>query len=235
MSVKKSNKNHISRAVTFLKNRYAPRGARISFSQAGEDVLMESALKKMGVHQPLYIDIGAHHPVFGNNTYLFYTKGFSGVIIEPDQSLCSLSQSKRKRDTSVCAGAAGKDSEAKLFIFPQSTRNTFSETQAKAWAKESGQIMQESRVPVFSLDTIIKKFCGNKTPDVVSIDAEGYDLDILSNFSWNKRPKVFCVETAENTDLVTKRNQAIYDIFQKHQYVRYAETPANTIFIDTMK
>ncbi len=226
------NKNYLTRTGEFLKRRYAPRGARISFSQAGEDMIMQEFLLRFGITKPFFIDIGAHHPIFGNNTYLFYTKGGQGIIVEPDQLLLNLYRPKRKRDTALHAGAGKIDGKSSFYSFVQSTRNTFSEKQAKEWEAHSGQHPMIFQIPILSLDSIITAHCNGKIPDVISIDAEGYDFEIISGFSWKLRPKLFCIESVKNNARIPQRNQVLYELFLKNGYVRGAETPANTIFID---
>lgn len=223
--------HRLSRIYRFLTTRYTPRGARHSFSHAGEDLIMREALPLHKKDHSTYIDIGAHHPIFSNNTYLLYRNGGHGVIVEPNASLCELARAKRPRDIVVCAGAGPTDGAADFYAFSQSTRSTFSPTQAADWERGSGQRAEKKNLPLFSLDTIITKFLNNTPPDIVSIDAEGYDLDILRAFSWNTRPRIFCVESIEPSG---KRNRALSELFMTHHYRIYAETPANTIFIDTL-
>lgn len=224
----------VSRLAKFLKNRYLPRGGKVSFAKDGEDIIIEGVLASMGIQKPTYLDIGAHHPVFANNTYLFYRHGGRGVILEPNKNLCRLIQKQRPRDVCLNAGAGGTDDSLPFYAFSQDTRSTFSKEQALEWERGSGQKPVISEIPLFSLNTILERNF-DSVPDVISIDAEGYDLEILNNFSFNSRPKVFCVETAipgEGNTL--SRNKDIYDIFKKHGYTTFAETPANTIFIDTV-
>jgi len=225
----------ISKLINFLRNRYAPRGAKLSFSQAGEDLIMSYALSILGISNPTYIDIGGHHPVFGNNTYLFYHQNGRGIVVEPIESLCQLIRNKRPEDTCVPAGAGKSDGQASFYNFPQNTRSTFSSVQAVLWSKQSGQKASVSQIPIYSLDTLIERYLNNRCPDLVSIDAEGYDFQILSGFSFKYRPKFFCVETLANTeqDQLPTRNTDIYALFKKNNYHSYAETPANTIFADS--
>ncbi len=214
----------LSKALRFIKARYAPRGARQSFSQAGEDIVMSDILKKLGVGKDIsYVDIGAHHPVFGNNTYLFYKRGGRGVLVEPNTALCDLIEKKRPKDTCLNAGAGGKDGEADFFVFPQSTRSTFSKGQAQEWEKTSGQKFKIEKHKIFSLDTIIDKYCVGKIPDIVSIDAEGLDAEIISGFSFAKRPKVFCVENQDKNILA---------IMERNGYELKAQIFQNAIFVD---
>lgn len=220
--------------LEFVKKRYAPRGAKQSFAQSGEDLLINQALAHLKIEKPTYIDIGGHHPVFGSNTYFFYASGGQGAIIEPNEKLCALTRKKRRRDTCICAGAGRIDGTALFYNFPQTTRSTFSEEQAREWEQASGQKAVTVSLPIFSLDTLIARYASAKIPDIVSIDAEGYDFEILSGFSFNARPKVFCIESIKNEirHLAPERSNQLYDLFKQHDYFPYAETPANTIFID---
>jgi FkbM family methyltransferase len=226
--------NNVAKTFEFIKRRYAPRGSTISFSQYGEDLNIKKILIYFSISNPSYLDIGAHHPVTGNNTYLFYKNGSSGVIVEPNEYLLQKHKTKRKRDVAILAGVGGKNTKMTFFKFSQDTRSTFSEEQALEWEKISGQKPETRNIEVFTLDHIIEKHFSNSPPDLVSIDAEGLDFEILSNFSWKSRPKVFCVETMETRDGQLVRNDSFYELFKAHGYSPMAETQSNTIFADTI-
>ncbi|MBX4195814.1 FkbM family methyltransferase [Candidatus Parcubacteria bacterium] len=156
---------------------------------------MSNILKKLGVKDVFYIDIGSHHPVFGNNTYLLYKNGGHGILVEPNAGLCEAARSKRPRDIVVNAGAGREDGQADFYSFAKkSTRSSFSYEQAKKWEDESGQHPEIGKRQIFSLDTIIGKYASGRVPDAVCIDAEGLDKEILSGFGWKVLPKVFCIE-----------------------------------------
>lgn len=215
--------NFFKKAYQFLKARYAPRGARQFFSASGEDIIMSDLLKKAGIDKPTYIDIGAHHPIFGNNTYLFYLNGSRGVLVEPNTDLWKLAKEKRPKDTCINAGVGKEDGKADFFNFPmKSTRSSFSQAQAKAWQDISGEEPVVESKEIFSLDTIINKYLSGSPPDIVSIDAEGLDKDILSGFSWRVKPKIFCIEMSPGIDM----------IMAEHGYERVAGIFQNSIFID---
>ncbi|MHB1330556.1 MAG: FkbM family methyltransferase [Minisyncoccota bacterium] len=220
----------LNKVINFLKARYAPRGARQSFSGAGEDLIMNDILLKHGVKKPSYIDIGSHHPVFGNNTYFFYRNGGRGVLVEPNESLCKISKSKRSADIVVNAGVGRSDSEADYYAFKRNTRNTFSGDEALAWEKTSGEKAKTSKRSIVSLDSLIKDCCGVRTPDLISIDTEGFELEILNGFSWKLRPKIFCVETASSSE--GRRSSEMNTIMTEHGYELCSETPVNAIYVD---
>jgi len=214
--------NLINKTVSFLKARFAPRGARLSFSQAGEDIVINNIFSKLGINKISYIDIGAHDPVFGNVTYLFYKQGGSGILIEPNNELCEKIRTKRPKDICLNAGAGGVDGEAGFYEFERSTRSTFSKEQAEEWEKLSGQKPKIEKKQIISLDSIINKYFVDNIPDLVSIDAEGLDFEILKGFSFSKRPKVFCVESTGEMN----------EFMQNKGYKLESQILHNYIFID---
>jgi len=217
-------KPFIQRVIPFLRARFAPRGARVSFSQYGEDLIVKDILTKIGVKNASYIDIGAHNPIFGNNTYLLYKNGGSGVLVEPNSELCKLIKNKRPRDICLNAGAGKDDGEANFYAFPQSTRSTFSKEQADEHQKNTGQNPKVEKQKILSLDSIINNHFKNEAVSFVSIDAEGLDEEILSGFSFGKRPKVFCIEAP--TD-----NSRVDDLMKNHGYEKVAQIFQNAIFV----
>ena len=71
------------RAKDLMDFRYT----RKSFSQFGEDLIIESALNIIKEKNITYLDIGANHPFLISNTYYFYRNGSTGTLIEPDPTL----------------------------------------------------------------------------------------------------------------------------------------------------
>ncbi len=219
-------KPFISRITPFIKARFAPRGARISFSQYGEDLVIKDILTKAGVKEFSYIDIGAHNPIFGNNTYLLYKNGGRGVLVEPNPELCKLIKNKRSNDICLNAGAGKEDGEADFYSFSQSTRSTFSKEQADLHQQSSGQSPKIEKQKIFSLDSIANKYFLNKEISLISIDAEGLDAEIISGFSFSNRPKVFCVESPLGDSRVD-------NLMTNRGYEKVAQIFQNAIFVDT--
>lgn len=72
----------ISRAIGFL---YGFRISKKSFSQYGEDLILESYFQKIGLSDGVYVDIGGFHPTWLSNTYLLHKKGWSGFVVDVDR------------------------------------------------------------------------------------------------------------------------------------------------------
>ena len=215
----------LQRIMPFMKARFAPKGARISFSQYGEDLIIKNILKKEGIKDITYIDIGTHHPYFGNNTYLFYKSGGKGVLVEPNSEMCKVIENKRPRDICLNAGAGSQDGEADFYEFKQSTRNTFSKANAEEQEKRVGENSEVKKRKIIPLNTIVDEYFKDKDISFVSIDAEGLDFDILSSFNFSKRPKVFCIES--NTE-----DHRVDNFMKEKGYKCVAQIFQNAIFVD---
>jgi len=229
-------KSFFAKIIPFLKARYAPRGARQTYATCAEDLMVMDILKELGVREGvIYVDIGAHHPIFGNNTYLAYRDGGSGVLVEPNEDLCTIIKTKRPRDICLNVGAGRETKEVEFYAFEKrTTRSTFSKEQAHEWQQSSGQVPVVQKKKIVSLDGILNVL-GDRVPDFVSIDAEGYDIEILSGFTWSKRPKLFCIECMwreGQNHTKDERDQKIYEIMKQNDYLIEAQTRNNTLFID---
>lgn len=220
-------KKFFDRAINFVKARYAPRGARLSFAGSGEDLIISDVLKKRGIKKVFYLDIGAYHPVFGSNTYLFYKNGGRGVLVEPNTGTRGKFEAKRPRDIFVNAGVGATNGEADFYSFKRDTRNTFSKEEALAWEKQSGEKAKVEKRPIFSLDTLIEKFCA-ENPHFISLDTEGLEIEILSAYSFKHRPLAFCLEAVASSGI---RKREIDVLLEGHGYELCGQTEVNAIFV----
>lgn len=213
-----------------------------SQSQFGEDVVIYNLLKALSIQNMSYLDIGANDPKFFNNTYLFYKKGFTGILVEPNSSLCAKLSAVRPHDKvlNVGVGIDDKVDEADFYQFAEENAGlgTFSHDNAK-YMDEIGlygvprKIEQVIKVKLISIDHIISNFF-TECPDFISIDVEGWDLKILETLNFGLySPAVFCVETlAYHDDGSTYRNRNIYEFLSAKGYFAYHETEANAIFVN---
>lgn len=205
-----------------------------SYSQCGEDLIINFALTEMRVGKVNYLDIGAHHATFLNNTAYFYKKGGSGVCVEPDPNLFQKIKRARSRDICLNIGVGdGTLKEADFYVMSGKTLNTFSKAEADRYVGYGKTIEKILRMPLLSVNEIIEKHC-KKCPDFISLDVEGYDLTILKTFDFKKyRPKIWCVETITYTeDKSETKVQEVFDLMLSNNYFVYGDTYINTIFVD---
>lgn len=207
-----------------------------TYSQCGEDVIVEFALSLFKKANPSYLDIGAHHPTHLSNTRLFYGKGGTGVCIEPNPVLCDYIQKHRPKDICLNIGISpDHNSQAlKFYILNDLSLSTFSREVAENIVSDgSHSIMRTCEVECLPVNLIIAKHF-DPYPDFVSLDTEGLDVQILQSFDFAAyRPLLFCIETLNYSD-----HTKMHDIIQlmgENGYQVYADTFVNTIFIDGAK
>jgi len=81
------------------RNQTIPEFGRVTFSQQGEDIVLFHALHEtLKIERPTYLDSGAAHPMQSNNTYLLYTTGGHGVLVEPNPVFVKLLRKFRPQD-----------------------------------------------------------------------------------------------------------------------------------------
>ena len=207
---------------------------RKSWSQCGEDLILRYLFDLLRIARPSYIDIGAHHPRYYNNTYLFYRQGARGVNIEPDTSLYATLRRGRRHDINLNIGIGPHAAELDFFVMSQRALNTFSVSEARNCVARYGlSIVEARRVKVQTFAQAVDGHMG-RTPDLVSLDVEGLDLDILRSIDFSRhRPHVFCVETISYAagDGSGVKIAEIPALMQQNGYRLYADTYINSIYV----
>jgi hypothetical protein len=216
-------------AWNILKGSMVP-----SFSQAGEDRIIyfffATVLKR---EVTSYIDIGANHPILNNNTFLFYSRGGSGILVEPDSRLIPLLRKHRRRDILLHAGIGfGENSVSEFYQFSSSNAawNTFSREEAEKRRTESGEDFVVLKQNLLNINDVMSRHFKNEL-DVMSIDAEGIDFQILNSMDFARyRPNLICVESLTFVDSKVRRSKLISDLLEQSGYILYADTHVNSIF-----
>ena len=82
----------------------------------------------------------------------------------------------------------------------------------------------------------MKEYFPDTPPTVLSIDAEGVDIQILRALNYNLyRPEIIIVETIDYVPWIAleKNRDEIINILEPNGYVEYAFTGVNSIFLDS--
>ena len=213
----------------------------ISFAQAGEDRILKFLFLSMGINKISYLEIGTNNPIDINNTYLFYVGGSRGVCVEPNPTLIQKINKYRPDDICLNVGVSptGIAEELDFYVFDESDSekglSTFSKKEAEHVQNTTHiKIGEVKKIPVTPFNDIIKKYFPKKAPDLVSIDVEGFDLEILKTIDFdNCRPGAFCVETVNFTTNHKKtKNKSIIEFMESQGYFVYADSGINSIFAD---
>ena len=205
-----------------------------SFSQCGEDLIVQFIFNQLGITKPTYLDIGAHHPYYISNTALFYLNGSRGINIEPDPILFKEFFTERKEDINLNVGVGEIEGEADFYIIDSPTLNTFSKEQAEGYSKEGNyNIVKVEKISLLTLEQIINQYANNIFPDFLSLDAEGIDEIITAQIALLRtKPIVICVETISfSTTGNGIKNVELQKFLEGLGYMLYADTYINSIFV----
>lgn len=209
--------------------------AKASYSQTGEDVIIEYLFDSLKISHPTYLEIGTNQPKLCNNTYGLYKKGCRGVCVEPDIEMIEIIKRQRPNDTILNIGiGVTEQSKADFYLFPglMNGWSTFSKEEADTRKIDSGLDYRIIPVTLKNINTIMRDYF-NPYPNFISLDVEGLDLAILKSIDFEIfKPEVVCVETItfgylNNTE---KKITAINEYMNSKGYFVYADTHINTIF-----
>ncbi|HLY70455.1 MAG TPA: FkbM family methyltransferase [Puia sp.] len=208
--------------------------SKCSYSQCGEDMIVDYIFRLRGVHQPSYIDIGANHPFFLSNTAFFYEKGCRGINIEANPRQISLFQKYRNGDINLNFGVGPNESEMDFYIMEDNTLSTFSKRECDFLITNGKTLSEIKKVKLVTIENILEKYCNRMFPDFMSIDVEGMDFEIMEAIDYNKSfPKVVCIEAAEYSPVgAGSRKKELIDFLVSKNYYEYANTNLNAIMVN---
>jgi FkbM family methyltransferase len=207
--------------------------SKTSYSQCGEDIIVNYIFSLRGLINPTYIDVGANHPYYLNNTAVFYEKGCKGINIEANPRLINDFQKYRPLDINLNIGISNEEGELTFYIMEDNTLSTFSKEECDQLVKLGKKIRSVDQIKITTISNVLKYYFDDKFPDFMSLDVEGLDFIILQSIDFEKHyPKVICVESAEysNIGAGTRRN-GIIDFLVSKGYYEYANTNLNAIMV----
>ncbi|MCX6353010.1 MAG: FkbM family methyltransferase [Bacteroidetes bacterium] len=205
-----------------------------SYAQHGEDLIIQKIFSELKITQPFYLDIGAHHPKNGSNTFLFYREGASGITVEPDEDFYLKHKKERPKDLQLNMAVGVQDARFLLYALSPSTLSTTNTEEAERLQKEGLATLRHSKeVEVIGINKLLEKYVGEKPLHLLSIDAESMDDAIVRGIDFNRfKPTVICVETisySETGDGV--KNESLIKYITGIGYQIHADTGVNTIFV----
>lgn len=189
-----------------------------------DDIVLMELVRRLGIRDLHYLDIGVCHPVMRNNTYSLYELGYTGVLVEPNPMFHQLVRHYRPEDILLTCGAGTADSELQYYSFlDRPGFGTFSVSLGES-RKNQGLRCETNQVPIMGINKIIENQF-EKYPNIVDIDAEGIDFSLLQALDTQTYPiEVIMCETL-NTEAVF--NQLMHN----KGYKKYAAIGENTVYL----
>lgn len=204
-----------------------------SWSQAGEDILVEYLFGLRKITTPVCLDIGAYHPVFANNTYKFYQKGSSVVNVDANPAAIALFKTFRPTDVNLNLGVGKEAGSFDFYIMDDEALNTFSSEEKDSLLNMGKKLTKTLKIEMLPVNEIIKRYFAGEAPDFISIDAEGVDTEIIASFDFEKyAPKVICIETINySPDGTGSKRTDLCNQIEQEGYFEYANTNINSIYV----
>jgi FkbM family methyltransferase len=172
-----------------------------SYSQYGEDIVAYHIFEPLEIFGGgCYVDIGCGHPIEYNNTYLFYLMGWSGLQIDPCNSLQSIYKELRPKDTFMNMAVSSEEQAISYYEFSPYFYSTCEQTRANILQDDPAvEFLGVRDVPCRRLSEILYEYetrlQNQLAVDLMSIDVEGLELEVLKSHDWTSfRPKVLMIE-----------------------------------------
>ena len=142
--------------------------------------LLVSDFKKKGY----FVEFGACDGIFVSNTFLLEKEfEWEGILCEPARIWHK--NLIRNRNCHISTYAVDSESKKQL-QFTEYVSPGLSRSGNRSPTGENGRIKKRYVVESISLEDLLKKFCAPRKIDFISIDTEGSEFEILSNFDFTK-------------------------------------------------
>jgi FkbM family methyltransferase len=206
---------------------------RISFSKSGEDIQL---YKLLGKSQGMYLDIGCFEPITYSNTYHFYLRGWSGIVVDPNPELAERFRKIRPNDTFVNVGISQNPGKLKYYMLPRkmSSMNTFDYGFLEE-KKLTNYIEKEIEVPLLRVEDLVQEYKLQGKIDFMDVDVEGLDYQVLMSNDWDSfRPNIVMVETDQTIE--EDMEGEVYQLMKSQKYnllgkmVQTSDGSGNLIF-----
>jgi FkbM family methyltransferase len=234
------NSNLIKSFYFFLQN-FRLKGLKNNYTVTGVDLLLNYFFKNINIKQGVYIDVGCNHPFFNNYTYLLYKKGWSGINIDLDFHFVDMFNHFRPNDFNKQIAIADKQGETDFFFYHnKSAINTLSKEIHSFRGSAAKEI---KKIKIETLNNVIQNSTfANKRINLLTIDVEGFEMNVLKGFDLEKySPEVVVVEYIDpsmkkeefyNQSINNVINSELYNFMKDRSYTFVNWLHADLIFIN---
>jgi hypothetical protein len=200
-----------------------------SFSQEGEDLVLGRIFERHG--PGFFVDVGALHPLRFSNTYKFYKAGWRGINIDAMPGSMKLFNDQRPSDINLEIPVSDKNEVIPYYIFNEPALNTLSKQLADERNGVDHYVIEKVvEIETQTLGDILKKHLPKEQPiDFLTIDAEGFDMQILRSNNWELfKPSIVLVES--DVALVELNGSELGQFMASKGYEVYAKTVKTFFF-----
>jgi len=222
-------KNLIARATGRWVPNYpveAYQHGTMIFSQCGEDILVANILQGMGHSgEWTYVDVGCFDPVQYSNTFFFYLRNGSGLVIDLSEKHRESFKNLRPRDKFISAVLSDS-------VAPVAVRATGKPTDS---VLPGATVCSDNAVHPVTLRSVLEREWPHGKPiSFLDVDCEGHDLAVLKSNDWTLyRPWVVVVEELYKTN--DPKGTEVEQFMRQNGYSRIACVRMASIFTDDLR
>lgn len=220
----------VRRYIFKVRERWFDVYAKKSYSQEGEDMLLERFLEHRG--SGFYVDVGAHHPMRFSNTYRLYRRGWIGLNIDANPGSMAVFKRLRPRDINIEAAVSPASHELIYYRFNEPALNTFRKDLALQWVSKRYSIIEEVNILTVPLWQLLDQHvpAGTKI-DLLTVDVEGLDYDVLRSNDWGRySPEFILVECLGAQTLEQASSDPVAQLLLGQHYSIVAKTMNTVLF-----
>lgn len=185
--------------------------SRRSYSQFGEDLVLSTFLNTNEIKKGFYVDIGAYKPKEFSNTYFYYRRNWKGINIDAKPGSMNFFKKSRKRDINLELGVSKEAKDLEFYIFKGSVYNTFSKELADLYISQGILFEKKVIIKTTRLDDIMEKYLPiNQKIDFMSVDVEGFDLEVLESNNWDKYKPSYILAEMQDVNISDIKESDIY-------------------------
>ena len=224
------NRSALNGVRQWLRDWRESLGSRC-YSQEGEDLILARYFHDQ--REGFFVDVGAHHPHRFSNTYLLYRRGWRGVNIDAMPGSMRNFRRSRPRDINIEAAIGSTRGSSTYFVFNEPALNTFDPELAAERNAPPWKIVSTISLPIRPLADVLDEVVPRgQTIDLLTIDAEGRDLDVLQSNDWSRyRARMVLAET-RGRDLSEVRGDPVTSFLEQQGYAVTAKTFNTTFMLD---
>ena len=195
-------------------------GGKASHSFQGEDIMLWRYFQKRKIRNGFFIDVGAYHPKYFNNTWRLRKKlGFRGINIEPTNNI-NLFKLYRRNDINI-ACVIGDEAKWTYLNVVKGNLQLSGLDKSKMAERANGILPTDQ----YTLTDIVKTY-KVKTIDLLDVDVEGSEMGVLRGYDWSIRPRLILIEDDKD------KEGEIQEFLTVKYYKQIAHTLNNALYED---
>ena len=193
------------------------------YSETGEDIIASQLFdKKVGK----FLDVGSGQPVIGNNTFLLYRQGWSGICVDPQLHLSKAYKFIGPRDIYINKPVSGSK-QVNFYDFCNPLLSTIDDKVAK-FHINNGMKYSKRVLSSISIHDLLDPEISSSSNFLLSIDIEGSELEIIKEINFVKqRPRVILIESWE----APWKKNSLSEFMERVNYKLFAYTGLTAVYL----